>query len=451
MQKLSIKKLDKPFNIIIDTIASDKSISHRCAMFSLLCDKPSVIKNFLRGEDTMDSLKIAQMLGATIKDDKKTNTIIITPPKKLCEPDNILDCGNAGTGMRLYAGLLSGVDGSFILTGDKYLRSRPMKRVVEPLRVVGAKIDGRENGNLAPLHIRGGKLKSFQYHSPIDSAQVKSALILAALKSDEPCYYKENFLSRDHTERMLNGMGAKVIKNEKLKMKNCGVAKRDDIGAKNDEISDGWIKIEPLTKPLNPLNITVPSDPSSAFFFAVAAAIVPNSKVVLKNLTLNPTRIEAYKILEQMGAKITYIQTDDKYEPIGDIVVEYNQLKGITVDKNIAWLIDELPALSIAMAVANGKSVVKNAKELRVKESDRISSVVNNLKLCGVDVTEYEDGYEIQGNSNLHKATINSCGDHRIAMSFAIAGLLCDMEIKDTQCIETSFPNFEKLLNSLRD
>ena len=439
MQKLSIKKLDKPFDITIDTIASDKSISHRCAMFSLLSDKPSVIKNFLRGEDTMDSLKIAQMLGAKIEDDKNTNIITITPPKKLSEPNDILDCGNAGTGMRLYAGLLSGVEGSFVLTGDKYLRSRPMKRVVEPLRTVGAVIDGRENGNLAPLHIRGAKLNPFKYHSPIDSAQVKSALILAALKSDEPCYYKENFLSRDHTERMLNGMGAKIIENVELKIENGG------------ETSDGWIKIEPLTKPLNPLNITVPADPSSGFFFAVAAAITPNSKVVLKNLTLNPTRIEAYKILEQMGAKITYIQTNDKYEPIGDIVVEYNKLKAITVDKNIAWLIDELPALSIAMSIANGKSVIKNAKELRVKESDRISSVVNNLKLCGVDVTEYEDGYEIQGNCNLHKATINSCGDHRIAMSFAIAGLLCDMEIKDTQCIETSFPNFEKLLNSLRD
>jgi len=439
VQKLSIKKLDKPFDITIDTIASDKSISHRCAMFSLLSDKPSVIKNFLRGEDTMDSLKIAQMLGAKIEDDKNTNIITITPPKKLSEPNDILDCGNAGTGMRLYAGLLSGVEGSFVLTGDKYLRSRPMKRVVEPLRTVGAVIDGRENGNLAPLHIRGAKLKPFKYHSPIDSAQVKSALILAALKSDEPCYYKENFLSRDHTERMLNGMGAKIIENVELKIENGG------------ETSDGWIKIEPLTKPLNPLNITVPADPSSGFFFAVAAAITPNSKVVLKNLTLNPTRIEAYKILEQMGAKITYIQTNDKYEPIGDIVVEYNKLKAITVDKNIAWLIDELPALSIAMSIANGKSVIKNAKELRVKESDRISSVVNNLKLCGVDVTEYEDGYEIQGNCNLHKATINSCGDHRIAMSFAIAGLLCDMEIKDTQCIETSFPNFEKLLNSLRD
>jgi len=425
MNNLNISPLTKPFNITIDNIASDKSISHRCAMFSLLSNKPSTIKNYLRGEDTMDSLRIAQKLGATIEDNG--DIITITPPQQLTEPDDVLDCGNAGTGMRLYAGLLAGIEGSFVLTGDKYLRSRPMKRVAEPLRAIGAKIDGREKGNKAPLHIRGGKLDSFKYQSPIDSAQVKSALILAALQSNGLCFYKEELLSRDHTERMLSGMGASIKTN-----------------------SDGYIEIEPLTKALEPLNLTVPTDPSSAFFFAVAAAIVPNAKVTLKNLTLNPTRIEAYKILEKMGAKVTYIQTEDIYEPIGDIIVEHNNLNGVTVEENIAWLIDELPALSIAMAIANGKSIVKNASELRVKESDRIASVVNNLKLCGVNYTEFEDGYEINGNSSLQKATINSHGDHRIAMSFAIAGLLCGMDIEDTQCIETSFPNFTEILENLR-
>jgi 3-phosphoshikimate 1-carboxyvinyltransferase len=394
-------------------------------MFSLLSDKPSTIKNFLRGEDTMDSLRIAQKLGAKIEDNGET--ITITPPSKLSEPDDVLDCGNAGTGMRLYSGLLAGIEGSFVVTGDKYLRSRPMKRVAEPLRNIGAKIDGREDGNKAPLHIRGGKLASFKYHSPIDSAQVKSALILAGIQSNEKSFYKEDLLSRDHTERMLNGMGAKIETNE-----------------------DGWIEINPLTGALNPLNITVPTDPSSAFFFAVAAAIVPNAKVTLKNLTLNPTRIEAYKILEKMGAKVTYIENENLYEPIGDIIVENAQLNGVEVSENIAWLIDELPALSIAMSIANGESIVKNAKELRVKESDRISAVVDNLKLCGVQYEEYEDGYKIFGGTKLEKATINSYGDHRIAMSFAIAGLLCGMDIEDTQCIETSFPNFTEILNSLR-
>lgn len=425
IKNLKVEKLNRPFEVVIENIASDKSISHRCAMFSLLSDKPSYIKNFLRGEDTMDSLKIAGLLGATIEDDGET--IKITPPSEIKEPSDILDCGNAGTGMRLYAGLLAGIDGSFVLTGDKYLRSRPMKRVAEPLRSIGAKIDGRENGNKAPLHIRGGKLKSFRYNSPIDSAQVKSALILAGIKGDEKSFYKEELLSRDHTERMLNGMGAKIETNE-----------------------DGWIEINPIRSPLNPLHLTVPADPSSGFFFAVAASIVPNSKVTLKNLTLNPTRIEAYKVLEKMGAKITYIENENLYEPIGDIIVEYASLKGVEVSENIAWLIDELPALSIAMAVASGESIVKNAKELRVKESDRISSVVNNLALCGVEFEEYEDGYKIFGGKNLQKATINSNGDHRIAMSFAIAGLLNGMDIEDTACIDTSFPNFIELLNLLR-
>lgn len=425
MEQLNIIPLKHSFDIVIDTIASDKSISHRCAMFSLLSDKPSTINNYLRGDDTIDSLKIAQKLGATIEDDGIT--IKITPPKTFNEPNDILDCGNAGTGMRLYAGLLAGIEGSFVLTGDKYLRSRPMNRVTVPLRDIGAKIDGRENGNKAPLHIRGGKLSSFKYYSPIDSAQVKSALILAAIQSDETSYYKEDLLSRDHTERMLNGMGASITTNK-----------------------DGWIEIKPLTAKLKPLNITVPTDSSSAFFFAVAAAITPKSKVTLKNVTLNPTRIEAYKILEKMGVKVSYIKKEDIYEPIGDIVVEYNELNGVTVDANIAWLIDELPALSIAMSIANGKSIVKNAKELRVKESDRISAVVNSLKLCGVSYTEFEDGYEINGNSVLNKATINSHGDHRIAMSFAIAGLVCGMNIEDTKCIETSFPNFTEILESLK-
>jgi 3-phosphoshikimate 1-carboxyvinyltransferase len=425
MEKLNIFPLKHSFDIVIDNIASDKSISHRCAIFSLLSDKTSTIKNYLRGEDTMNSLNIAQKLGATIEDDG--NTIKITPPKKLNEPNDILNCGNAGTGMRLYAGLLAAIQGSFVLTGDQYLRNRPMKRVTAPLRDIGAKIDGREECNKAPLHIRGSKLASFKYHSPIDSAQIKSALILAAIQGDETSYYKEDLLSRDHTERMLNGMGASITTNK-----------------------DGWIKIKPLAYKLKPLNIRVPADPSSAFFFAVAAAITPKSKVTLKNVTLNPTRIEAYKILEKMGVTVSYINKENIYEPIGDIVVEHNELNGVIVDSNIAWLIDELPALSIAMSVAQGKSILKNAKELRVKESDRISAVVNSLKLCGVSYTEFEDGYEINGNSVLKQTTINSYGDHRIAMSFAIAGLVCGMNIEDTQCIETSFPNFMEILESLK-
>ena len=424
MKNFSIEKLSKPFDIEINSIASDKSISHRCAMFSLFSDKTSYIKNYLLAEDTVNTLNIVEKLGAKIKRDG--SSIEITPTSKLVEPDDVLDCGNSGTAMRLFCGLLASVEGSFILTGDKYLRSRPMKRVANPLREIGAKIDGREDGNKAPLFIRGEKnLKPFTYISPVDSAQVKSAMILAALRASGVSKYKENELTRDHTERMLCGMGAEIFTD-----------------------SEGFINIKPLTSHLKPLNITVPADPSSGFFFAVAAAISKGSRVVIKNSSLNPTRIEAYKILQKMGAIVNFIEKENVYEPIGDIEIIGNELNGVIVSHNIPWLIDELLALSIAMSLAKGKSLVKNAKELRVKESDRIKAVVDNLALCGVNFTEFEDGYEISGGE-LKSATINSFGDHRIAMSFAIAGLNCDMNIEDVDCINSSFPNFKEILDSL--
>lgn len=424
MKSIRIEALNQSFRKTIDSIASDKSISHRCAMFSIFSNKTSKIKNFLTAEDTLNSLSIIKQLGASVK--REGSSIEITPNENFLEPEEILDCGNAGTGMRLFTGLLSSMPGAFVLSGDTYLNNRPMNRVVKPLRSIGAQIDGRENGNKAPLFVRGGTLKAFTYNSPIDSAQIKSAMILAALKADGICKYKENELTRDHTERMLKGMGANIFTDE-----------------------EGFINIKPLEGKLKPLEITVPTDPSSAFFFAIAAAITPNAKIVLKNVTLNPTRIEAYKILEKMGAKIEFILTEDKYEPIGDIVVEHHELKPVHIKDNIPWLIDELPALAIAMACAKGVSKVSNAEELRVKESDRISSVVNNLKLCNINFNEFDDGYEVIGGE-LKKASINSHGDHRIAMSFAIAGLKCGMEIKDIECIQTSFPNFFDILDDLR-
>jgi 3-phosphoshikimate 1-carboxyvinyltransferase len=424
VKNFCINRLSKPFNVVIDNIASDKSISHRCAMFSLFSDKTSYVKNYLLAEDTLHTLKIVEQLGAKIVQDG--SSIEITPVKKLSEPDDVLDCGNSGTAMRLFCGLLASVEGSFVLSGDKYLRSRPMKRVADPLRSIGANIDGRENGNKAPLFIRGEKnLQPFTYSSPVDSAQVKSAMILAALRATNVSRYKENELTRDHTERMLKGMGAEIFTD-----------------------SEGFINIKPLTNYLKPLNITVPADPSSGFFFAVAAAINKNSRVVIKNVSLNPTRIEAYEVLKRMGAIVNYIEKENIYEPIGDIEVIGNELNGVEVSQKISWLIDELPALSIAMSLANGKSLVKNAKELRVKESDRIKAVVDNLALCGVNYTEFEDGYEIVGGE-LKAATIDSFGDHRIAMSFAIAGLVCGMNIEDVECINASFPNFKEILDSL--
>ncbi len=406
------------FSFRSDAIAPDKSISHRCAMFSVLAEGESKIENFLRAEDTLNTLKIVGHLGAEIHDDGKTITISSNGIKETSE---ILDCGNSGTGMRLFCGLLSSAEGHFVLTGDEYLKRRPMKRVTQPLRSIGAKLDGRNNGDLAPLSIRGASLKAFDYVSPIASAQVKSAMMLAALRSDGVCTFKEPELSRDHTERMLRGMGARV------------------------EIEGLETKIWPLETPLKPLDIRVPADPSSAFFFAVAAAITPDSSATIEGVTLNPTRIEAFKVLERMGAKITYTLTDERYEPIGTIRVEHAPLHAVTVEENIAWLIDELPALSIAMACAEGTSVIKNAEELRVKESDRIKTVVDNLNLCGIETEEYPDGYAVKGGE-LKSARVNSYGDHRIAMSFLIAGLRCGMEVEDIECINTSFPNFFDLL-----
>ncbi|GAX88189.1 3-phosphoshikimate 1-carboxyvinyltransferase [Lebetimonas natsushimae] len=426
------KRFDEEF--IVD---ADKSISHRCAIFSLLTDGINRIKNYLKAEDTLNSLSIAESLGAEVK--KNDNELLITPPKNLKEADDVLYCGNSGTSIRIYMGLLAGIDGFFVLTGDKYLRRRPMGRVANPLRQIGAKIDGRDNGNLAPLCVRGGNLKHFEFESKIASAQVKSALILAGLNGDGKSVYIEPFLSRDHTERMLRGMGAD-IKSEKLKVKN------EEFG---NEIEKIKIEITPLEKKLTPLEIEVPNDPSSAFFFAVAAAI-NNSRAVVKNVTLNPTRIEAYEVLKRMGANVEYILKENRYEPIGDILVEGNELNGVEVSSNIPWLIDELPALSIAMAVANGKSIVKNAKELRVKESDRIKAVVENLKNLGIEANEFEDGYEITGGFP-KSGTVNSYGDHRIAMSFAVLGLLSPIKIIDVDCINTSFPNFFNLFGKIAE
>ena len=421
-------------------VDGDKSISHRTAIFSLLTSGVNRITNYLPGEDTLNSLKIAQMLGAKVKTSSGSIglNVEITPPSSgIEEPSDVLYCGNSGTTIRIYSGLLAGAEGFFVLTGDRYLNRRPMGRVANPLREIGAQIDGRKGGNYPPLAIRGGKLKSFRYSSPIASAQVKSALILAGLQGEGVSYYREPTLSRDHTERMLRGMGAEIEKEGE------------------------WLKIIPLGgRKLEPLQLEVPGDPSSGFFFAIFG-IVHRVSVLLKNLTLNPTRIEAYKVLEKMGVEVEYRLKGDKYEPVGDIFLNPTApLKGIEVSQNIPSLIDELPALAIAMAVAEGESVVKNAKELRVKESDRIKSIVTNLRKIGIKAEELEDGFRIWGEPSLLSSpggkgkripsslvVIDSFGDHRIAMSFAILGSkIGNLEITEVESINTSFPRFFQLL-----
>ncbi len=420
---MTIKPLKKSFDATISDISADKSISHRAIIFALLSDKASKIKNLLKAKDTLSTLKIAKQLGAKIKQTK--NTLTIKPPKKIKEPSGVLDCGNSGTAMRLFIGFLATKKGTFILDGDKYLALRPMRRVLKPLNDIGAEIKASQEGEFCPIYIRGKKLKSFDYKSDMSSAQVKSAMILAALNIKKQSIFCESHLSRDHSENILKGMGTDIkIKHKKL-------------------------FINPPKKALKPLNIHIPADPSSGFFFAVLVALIKDSKLVLKNVLLNKTRIEAYKVLKKMGLGVKFKMKSNKYEKIGDIYLSHAPLKAIKIDKNISWLIDEIPALAIAFAHAKGVSEIKKAKELRVKESDRIKSIVVNLRKCGIKVQEFDDGFKVVG-ANMKKAKVQSFGDHRIAMSFAIAGLKCGMQIDDVKCIETSFPSFFDIIDEIR-
>ncbi|MGX2972052.1 3-phosphoshikimate 1-carboxyvinyltransferase [Helicobacter sp. T3_23-1059] len=508
------------FCLEIDSIAPDKSISHRSAMFALLCDKPSVVYNYLQAQDTLNTLNIAKALGLSVKSCTDSNGKImlkLTPPKDFIEPNCVLDCGNAGTAMRLYIGLLAGLAGSkkyhqknsqtnnkhilqdfdansvdsaisndssgfyAVLSGDRYLCARPMNRVILPLQNIGATIFSR-SGGLAPLSIISKQLDGFSYTSKIASAQVKSALILSALHARSESTYIEPTLTRAHTESMLLGMNAPIkIENLSDTNTNKNLAKQNHIiqNLATQNLSGRKIHISPLERALEPLDFSVPCDPSSAFYFALATAITPHSEILLKNVALNPTRIEAYKVLEKMGAKVRYENIKTQYEEIGDIYVASGNLAGVKVEENIAWLIDELPALSIAMALANGVSEVKNAKELRVKESDRIKAVLCNLSALGVEYEEKDDGYVIYGGgffrhtkklessidfaldssntkSNHKKSNltnkipqIKSFGDHRIAMSFAIAGIITPLQIDDESCINISFPNFLQILSQI--
>ncbi|WP_120922579.1 3-phosphoshikimate 1-carboxyvinyltransferase [Helicobacter pylori] len=418
--------------IELDINASDKSLSHRAVIFSLLAQKPCFVRNFLMGEDCLSSLEIAQNLGAKVENTAK-NSFKITPPTAIKEPSKILNCNNSGTSMRLYSGLLSAQKGLFVLSGDNSLNARPMKRIIDPLKAFGAKILGREDNHFAPLVIVGSPLKAYDYESPIASAQVKSAFILSALQAQGISAYKESELSRNHTEIMLKSLGANIHN------------------------QDGVLKISPLEKPLEAFDFTIANDPSSAFFFALACAITPKSRLLLKNVLLNPTRIEAFEVLKKMGASIEYAIKSKDLEIIGDIYIEHAPLKAINIDQNIASLIDEIPALSIAMLFAKGKSMVKNAKDLRAKESDRIKAVVSNFKALGIECEEFEDGFYVEGLedinplkqrfSRIKPPIIKSFNDHRIAMSFAVLTLVLPLEIDNLECANVSFPQFKHLLN----
>jgi 3-phosphoshikimate 1-carboxyvinyltransferase len=349
----------------------------------------------------------------------------------LSEPAGVLDLGNSGTGMRLLAGLLAGQDFFSILTGDRYLVQRPMARVVDPLRRMGAVIDGRSGGKYAPLAIRGGgrNLRPIEYASPVASAQVKSALLLCGLYADGTTSVTEPHKSRDHTERMLRFFGVD-IQEQGLRVSVQGRQKLRAAGT-----------------------LQVPSDISSAAFFMVAAAIVPGSDLLIRNVGVNPTRTGVIDILKQMGADITLDNPREQAgEPVADIRVRSGALRAVRIEGEvIPRAIDEIPIVSVAAAYAAGTTVIKDAAELRVKESDRIAAMAAELRKMGATVKELPDGMEITGMESLAGAVCESHGDHRIAMSLAVAGLAARGEtvVRDTEWVETSFPGFERMLKQV--
>lgn len=410
------------------TVPGDKSISHRSIMLGSLAKGTTSVRGLLRGEDNMATLKAFQSMGITTRDDGELLTILGNGLHGLVEPEDVVDCGNSGTSMRLLCGLLAAQNFFSVLTGDQYLRRRPMKRVITPLSQMGAGIYGRAGGEKAPLAILGHKLRGVEYASPVSSAQVKSALMLAGLYAEGETRVTEPFLSRDHSERMFRYFGADVETFE------GGVAVR---GGRELEGRD----------------ITVPGDISSASFFIVAALIVPDSELLIRGVGVNPTRTGILDILTGMGGSIELLDCRElSGEPVADILVRSSNLKGIEIKGDVVpRAIDEFPVISVAAAVAEGRTTIRDAHELRVKETDRIAAMAANLRRAGVTVEETGDGMEIDGVEKLAGSAAESRGDHRIAMSMLVAGLTAvgETSVDDTACIATSFPTFLSLIEKV--
>lgn len=411
------------------TPPGDKSISHRAVMFAAVSEGVAEISGFLSGEDTLNTAKAVRMLGVDVED--RGNGYLVVRGKGLdglVEPTNVLDLGNSGTGMRLLTGLLSGPNFFSVLTGDRYLVKRPMGRIVEPLRMMGALIDGRSGGKLAPLAVRGagGNIRPIDYKSPVASAQVKSAVLLCGLSAEGVTSVTEPHKSRDHTERMLRFFGADV-REDGLRVSIKGRQKLRPSG-----------------------RLEIPSDISSAAFFLVAASIVPGSDILVRNVGINPTRTGVLDALSAMGADIVLENCREQAgEPVADIRVRHRGLNATKISGAlIPRLIDEIPVLAVAAALAEGTTIITDAAELRVKESDRIATMAAELRKLGAEIEELPDGMKISGKDRLTGAVCESHGDHRIAMSLAVAGLAASGEttIRDTAWIETSFPGFERML-----
>jgi 3-phosphoshikimate 1-carboxyvinyltransferase len=417
------------------SVPGDKSMSHRAAILGGLSNGICTVKNFLPSEDCVNTLNAMQALGAPheVLDELPgygpVNLRIHGQSMKLRQPATAIDCGNAGTGMRLLAGLLAGQNFPTELFGDASLSSRPMGRITVPLGEMGAKIETRgAKPGCAPLYIHPATLNPITYEMPMASAQVKSAVLLAGMFTAGQTTVIQPAETRDHTERMLASF--------QVSTRREGQA-ISIFGGQMPESCD----------------FTVPGDISSAAFWLVAAAALPGSCLLIKDVGLNPTRTAILKVLSRMGAHMTEIVHQSHGEPIGNIEIHGAKLTATTLTRDeIPNLIDEIPVIAVAAALAQGRTIIRNAKELRVKETDRITTVVNGLRAMGVKVDEFEDGMEITGGSPLRGATIDSGGDHRIAMAFAIAGLFASGEtvIKNTECVNTSYPGFAHHLAAIR-
>lgn len=401
-------------------VPGDKSISHRAIMFGSLAEGTTTIHGFLKGADCLSTIDCFRKMGISIEEKEDTIYVHGKGLHGLHKPEETLDVGNSGTTTRLISGILAGQNFDTVLSGDASLNSRPMGRIMKPLSMMGADIISIHDTGCAPLSIKGRSLNAIHYDSPVASAQVKSCVLLAGMYSDGITSVTEPVLSRNHTEIMLNYFGARVT----------------------SEGTTASIAPEPS---LFAREITVPGDISSAAYFIAAGLLVPGSEILLKNVGINPTRDGLLRVCKDMGADITLLNVNMDGEPTADLLVRASSLHGTTVGGEIIpTLIDEIPMIAVMAAFAEGTTVIKDAKELKVKESDRILVMAENLSRMGADITPTEDGMIIHGGKPLHGAEIDSYLDHRVAMSFAVAGLLCDgpLSIKGGDCVKISYPEF---------
>jgi 3-phosphoshikimate 1-carboxyvinyltransferase len=410
------------------SVPGDKSISHRAVIFASLAEGKTVIENFLLGEDCLRTIQAFQQMGVKIEINDKTVIVYGEGLHSLKEPSKPIDFGNSGTTARLMLGILAGQSFHSVLIGDDSLSKRPMDRVTIPLQSMGAKTDGRCGGKYLPMSIRGGNLSGITYTLPVNSAQVKSAILLAGLYANGSTTVIEPVSTRDHTERMIGAFGGKIQKN-----------------GSQITITSG--------QKLHSTSIKIPGDISSAAFFFVGAAITPGSSLTITNVGLNPTRTGIIDVLQKMGANIVTEYTEKLGdEPVGKVQIEYSNLKGIQLSGEIIpRIIDEIPIVALAATQADGVTEIRDAKELRYKETDRIKAIVTVLSKLGADITELEDGIIIRGKSNLKGNVVSSYGDHRIGMMAAIASLITEgnVEMENPECINISYPTFFQDLSKL--